>query len=125
MHTIWKVIPHVIAIGSGILLWVIIPLVTGNLEAWSENIYFLFGMPLLVFECFLLGYILTKCYWWYWGVEISLSQAIFIIAKWPTSNLLPFAFIFLALLAFPYLLASYIGSRVRQVCDRRKLAKEG
>ena len=125
MYTIWKLIPHAIAIASGISLWVIIPLVTGNFEAWSEKIYFLFGMPFLVLECFLLGYILTKRYWWYWGVEISLSQAILIIIKWPTSNLLPIAFLFLVLLTFPYLVASYIGSRVRQALDRRKLAKKG
>lgn len=113
MRKISAFFPHLISIVSGIALWIVIPAITGNPEAWGVPIYYYGGMPLITIECLFLGYFYPARNW-QWSLEVTLSQAVFLSFKWPSSNLLPMGFMFLAVLSIPYFLGSYVGALLRR-----------
>jgi hypothetical protein len=112
-----KYIFYVIAFCTGLAQWVVIPLITGNPEAWGSSIYYKFGMPLETLECCILSYY-ERERWWHWGTCIIISQALFMIVKWPTSNLLPPMLVFLIIVSVPYLFGGLIGALIRKRVDR-------
>lgn len=118
MHKAGAYVAYVIAAASGLSLWVVIPALTGDPEAWSSGLYYKVGIPLLTVECALLGYFIPER-WWHWGIVIALAQAIFMVFKWPTSNLLPPSLIVLFFLSTPYAAGGFLGSQFRKRFGRR------
>jgi len=97
--------------GMGFALWVLIPIFTGRREAWDSSIYFTVGIPALSAVSGLLGYLLPN-HWWHFGLAAFLSQAIYIIVKGPTANMLPPGLVVLAVFCVPYLAAACLGARL-------------
>jgi hypothetical protein len=112
------IVPHSIAIASGLALWIIIPIITGNREAWGSSIYYYAGLPLITLECLVLGYFFPYRSW-RWVLDVYLSQAFIITVQGPTSNLLPPALVFLAFLSIPFLGGSYAGAFLRSRYGKR------
>ena len=119
IRKIGNYIANSITAGTGLALWIVIPAFTGEPDAWGSSIYYAVGMPLLMVECTFLGYLIPE-YWWQWGLTATLSQAIFLIIKWPTSNLLPLALMFLVVLSIPYLVGGFLGVLLRKKIDKEK-----
>ncbi len=108
IREIGNYIAYSITAGTGLALWIVIPTFSGEPDAWGSGIYYKVGIPLLMVECILFGYLIPER-WWQWGLTATLSQAVFMIIKWPTSDLLPPALMFLVLLSIPYLVGGFIG----------------
>ena len=110
---------YLIAASAGLALWIVIPMFTDNLEAWSTNLYYTIGIPTVMVVCLLLGYLVSKP-WWHWGLSAYLSQAIFIIAMAPTSNLMPPALFVLAIFCIPYFLGGFLGALLKKRSDKKR-----
>jgi hypothetical protein len=120
---ITEYIAATIVAGTGIALWLVIPIITGEQAAWDSALYFKAGMPLIMLECTVLGFFFPPR-WWQWGLLTALSQAIVMIIKWPTSNLMPPAVLFLFILSAPYFLGGFIGARLKKRIKQNKLSKD-
>lgn len=119
MQDVRYYVAYAITAVSGFAIWIIIPAVTGDPEAWNSGLYYKVAIPLITLECGLLGFILPNR-WWHWGLVVSAAQAIFIIAKWPTSNLMPPSLIFLFVLSIPYLVGGYLGALISKKFGGKK-----
>jgi hypothetical protein len=117
MRKIRNYIANLISAGTGLALWIVIPAFTGDPDVWGSSVYFTVGIPLLMVECSLLGYLIPDC-WWQYGLTATLPQAIFLIIKWPTENLLPLGLIFLFFLSILYLVGGFIGVLFRKKFDK-------
>jgi hypothetical protein len=104
---------YAFAVGSGLAVWIIIPLITGDPEAWNSGAYWKIAIPALTMECAILGYFIPER-WWHWGIVVTIAQAIIMLISWPTSNLLPPSLIFLSILSIPYLASAFLFSRLRR-----------
>jgi len=107
--------------GMGFALWVLIPILTGKpgKEAWDSSIYFTVGIPAIAAVSGLLGYLLPN-HWWHFGLAAFLSQAIYIIVKEPTANMLPPGLVVLAVFCVPYLAAACLGARLSAGLTKRQ-----
>ena len=104
--------------GMGFALWVLIPIFTGRREAWDSSIYFTMGIPVMAVVSGFLGYLLPGS-WWHFGLAAFLSQAVYIIVKGPTANLLPPGLVVLAVFCVPYLAAACLGARLSAGLTKR------
>ena len=97
--------------GMGFALWVLIPILTGRREAWDSSIYFTVGIPVMAVVSGFLGYLLPGS-WWHFGLAAFLSQAVYIIVKGPTANMLPPGLVVLAVFCVPYFATACLGARL-------------
>lgn len=109
---------YLIAAGVGLAIWIVLPLVTGEPEAWNSSLYYKVAIPALTIICGILGFTVPDR-WWHWGFVVTSAQVSFMVAKWPTSNLLPPAVVFLLLLSIPYFVSSFLGSRIAGYWNRK------
>jgi uncharacterized membrane protein YuzA (DUF378 family) len=103
----------------GFALWALIPILTGRREAWDSSIYFTVGIPTIAAVSGLLGYLLPN-HWWHFGLAAFLSQAIYIIVKEPTANMLPPGLVVLAVFCLPSFATACLGARLSARLTKRQ-----
>lgn len=111
---------YLVTASAGLALWIVLPFITGEAEAWNSSIYWCLAIPALTLICGLLGFVAPDR-WWHWGLVAVSAQASVILARanWSTSNLLPLALLFLFLISTPYFVSGLVGSRIAAYWLRR------
>lgn len=100
------------AVGSGVGVWVLVCVVSGEREAWDSPWYMFVGMPVVCAVAAGLGY-LEPARPWRWGLLPMMGQAVWMFATQGFGNLWPLGVGFFLLLAVPPIAIAYLGTWFR------------
>jgi len=113
MTRISSVVAYIVALVSGIALWVTISRISGLLEAWDSGLYYVYGIPITMVVSFVLAYFCPENPW-RWPLTIMVSQALVAIIQNRHANLLPLGLVAFGVLTMPSLLTAYLGAFLRR-----------
>jgi hypothetical protein len=103
-----------VSIATGILLELGIHVLSGRREAWDSPQYWTVGLPLAAVVALLLGF-LSRGTAWRWSVLIVPSQVTtMMVRSGEISGLWPLMLILASILSAPFVVAAWIGSRLRR-----------
>ncbi|GJL84454.1 MAG: hypothetical protein DHS20C02_02290 [Micavibrio sp.] len=114
---------HIYAAGYGGAIWLIIGLVSGDLEAWDSRLYWAVGFPALMIGSAVLGWLFSEKSW-RWGAWLGGGQAVMAIItaliKGSGFGLIPLSLILFMALSVPFILLSATGGVLRRKCLQEK-----
>jgi hypothetical protein len=103
-----------VSIATGILLELGIHVLSGRREAWDSPQYWTVGLPLAAVVALLLGF-LSRGTAWRWSVLVVPSQVTtMMVRSGEISGLWPLMLILASILSAPFVVAAWIGSRLRR-----------
>jgi hypothetical protein len=110
--------PFVIAVATGIALWLICHLLTSKREPWDSSIYWIVAYPAATAVAVFLALRYPRRSW-LWAILIFESQ---LVAQWVVSgevgNLWPIAMVFFAVVSLPAgALATIMARRSQRASD--------
>lgn len=111
--------PYAIAVGAGVLLWVLATAASGRREAWDSALYWTLAYPLSVAVAGYLGY-LHPDRPWRWGLAVILAQAAVLTLFTASRGLLPLGLGLFAILALPAVGVAVAAARARAGADARR-----
>ncbi|HXW05480.1 MAG TPA: hypothetical protein VD833_09630 [Vicinamibacterales bacterium] len=105
------------SVAAGIALELGIQALGGRREAWDSPYYWTVGVPLAAAFAFALG-LLSRGNAWVWTIVIVPSQlTAMMVRSGEISGLWPLMVVLGAVLSAPFVLAAFIGSRLRGARD--------
>ena len=105
-----RTLMYIVSILGGISLWMIVSKVSGEPMAWDSPLYFQIGFPVFLVLMFVVGLIIPRRPW-RWSVAGTMAQIIpLMIATGTDYKAWLFGLLFLAILAIPASIATFIGS---------------
>ena len=116
-----RFVPDILAIISGLVVWLVIGTVTESREAWDSGYYLGIGLPALALIVGVLAYFFPA-HPGRLGVLPMVAQAVWMYATGPIGPFGPLGLMFFALLSMPCLLAADVGARFGR--KRRQAAFE-
>jgi len=102
---------NVIAVLSGVLVWIVVSAVSGRNEAWDSSWYFLAGYPVICAVSLALGYFAPERSW-RWGLAPFVGQFVWLLLTQGPGNLLPLGIIVFGVISLPAVIAARIGAYV-------------
>jgi len=113
------------AIATGIAIELGIEAVGGRGEAWDSEYYWLLGVPIAALVSLLIGFIAERRDW-LWAAAIVPSQVVTMMATSGDLGLdglimLPIMALLASVLGAPFVAASFVGSKFRQLTVREAL----
>ena len=91
---------YVIAVLTGVLVWIVISTVSGRKEAWDSSWYFSVGYPLICVVSLVLGYF-APVRTWRWGVAPFVGQFVWLLLSQGLGNLMPLGIIAFGVVSLP------------------------
>ncbi|MGA6829371.1 hypothetical protein ACO9S2_17405 [Nitrospira sp. NS4] len=98
-----------LAVGIGIVVWIVVSLLSGRREAWDSEWYFLIGVPVICIVSAALGFIETSRPW-RWGVAPLVGQLSWMLVTQGPGNLLPLGVVVFGVLSVPSIVTARIGA---------------
>jgi len=102
---------YLIAVASGVLIWITVSAVSGRAEAWDSGLYFSVGMPVVCIVSMVQGFFEPRRPW-RWGVVPLIGQFLWMLLTQGIGNLLPLGIVVFAVLSVPSIVAAQIGAFV-------------
>lgn len=109
---------YLIAVSSGILVWLVVSSLSGRREAWDSPAYFQVGIPALCMMSAVMGY-LSPDRPWRWGAIPLGAQVIWMFATQGLGNLWPLGLIVSGIFAVPPILAARLGAFIHRRTARQ------
>jgi hypothetical protein len=104
----------VCAIGIGAALEMGIHAFSGRREAWDSPLFWTVGMPAALLASLALG-LLSRRSNWLWTAVVAPSQVLtMMVRSGEIGSLWPLALILSTLLSAPFVVAAFVGSRLRE-----------
>lgn len=104
---------YVIAVMTGILVWIAVSSLSGRSEAWDSSAYFQLGIPTLCLVSFMMGYLSPERAW-RWGAVPLGAQTLWMFATQGLGNLWPLGLIVSGIFAVPPILAARFGAFIHR-----------
>ena len=105
---------YVIAVLTGVLVWIVISAVSGRREAWDAPWYFSVGYPIICAVSLVLGYF-APVRTWRWGLVPFAGQFVWLLLIQGPGNLLPLGIIVFAVISLPAVIAAKVGAYLGKV----------
>jgi hypothetical protein len=110
----------VLAALTGVLLEVVVHFVTGRNEAWDSPVFWTTGLPAALVASFGIG-LLAKGRAWLATLGVAPGQvAAMMIRNGEVGNLWPLAIALSAILSAPFVAASFAGSKLRSLTNKKR-----
>jgi hypothetical protein len=102
---------------SGVLVWVLVSILSGQTEAWDSESYLFFGIPALCLVACTLGFIEPNQPW-RWGIVQILGQAVWMFASQGVGNFWPLGMVAFGLFAIPLIVAAGLGALIAKLSGK-------
>ncbi len=106
-----------VAVGVGILVWMVVSMVSHKREAWDSQWYFMVGVPVVCVVSAILGYVEPNRSW-RWGAAPLAGQFVWMLLTEGPGNLLPLGVIVFGILAIPSIITARFGALLGQKLAR-------
>ena len=106
----------------GIVVWKVVTLTTGKLEAWDSLLYFALGLPAMLIGTAVAGYAVPQRSWLF-GIAVVGLQPVALMADGELGPLVVVGLLTFGFLAAVCTLSAYLGGTLRSQIDRRKETK--
>ena len=103
-----------LAIATGVALELGVHALSGRREAWDSSQYWTIGLPIAGLVSVAIGWLAQRRDW-LWSFAIVPSQVLTMMARnGEVGNLWPLALVFGTILSTPFVLASFLGAKLRR-----------
>jgi hypothetical protein len=126
-----KLIPYFVSALSGIVVWIGIGIIIGNIEAWDNPLYWKAGIPCLALVTFIIGFVQPKapsiapCRW---GITQGLSQSVVILLQGLyfgySMTQYPLSIPVNIILSIPSIASAYLGMALGNFIRRQQAEKQ-
>lgn len=100
---------YLVAVASGISVWIVVSALSGRKEAWDSSAYFSFGLPVVCAVAMALAFFAPRRSW-RWGVVPVAAQFFWMLMTQGPGNLLPLGIVVFGVLSLPSIIAARIGA---------------
>lgn len=106
------------SIAVGVALEIGVVLTSGRREAWDSAVYWTTGLPLAVLAAAAIGYLAAGTAWRSTLLIVPAQVAAMMYRSGEFGSLWPLTLALSAILSLPFLLVSYLASRMRRTSHR-------
>lgn len=102
-----------LALLTGIALEVVVSRLGGRREAWDSTLYWTAGIPAALGVAVAIGY-LARGSDWVWALLIVPGQFVAMAARSRDFSMLPLGLVLGAVIGIPFLVAAFVGQKLRR-----------
>lgn len=103
-----------VSVVTGVVLELWVAAAGGRREAWDSEIYWAIGVPAALAVSCAIGYLAGRRNWYWTGLIVPSQVLTMMVRTSGLSGLWPLAVVLSSILGLPFLVAGFVGSRMRR-----------